>query len=612
MEEEKIQRLAESSAWLKLLHYQGSKKYESLADSRDFFLSERGKWDPLSELRVLKDLMQKPLTPLIDDKSPLCKFPARRAFVAKHFGYPNFEESSHRCPAFFKFKSVIKAQSASLIFSSYYLNNPSSAFGHLLLRLNSESLEIITQNSKRDVEKSPLLDYGINYSATVTTSNAFVYGFKGLFGLFHGDFTAQPYYYKVREYNDFEARDLWEYHLNLKVEEVRALVSHVWELGSTHFDYFYLDENCAYHILALLEAAVPHLDLTRDLPNVVVPADALRAVFYSPKLVSSHQYRPSIRSRFLHRLAELQSSERKVLGRVLKKQSLQEIPQDFSDQEKQRVLDTALDAVEYKNNTLLINKNPKALAWKHQIEISRSQLPIITKDLALPEPPEGAPHLSHPSSRMGLAFGHRYPWGKILRVDFRFALHDPLDPPSGFPGASQIEFFNVRAAYATERKRAYLDEFTLIQLSSFSPWNEFEHKFSWTLKAGTQEIVDQGCRQSCFATRLRGGGGFNFNLGGAWNFYTLLNQDLDYAQRFSRSPLRWGLGPSTGILLRWMKRMQSKFQVDYRRRFLTDQPNDFLFSLEHSVELNKSHSLRMESARNALGWNLSGAYYFYF
>ena len=32
---------------------------------------------------------------------------------------------------------------------------------------------------------------------------------------------------------------------------------HTWELGPTRFNYFFIDENCSYHLLALLDAARP-------------------------------------------------------------------------------------------------------------------------------------------------------------------------------------------------------------------------------------------------------------------------------------------------------------------------------------------------------------------
>ncbi|HEY5678025.1 MAG TPA: DUF4105 domain-containing protein, partial [Myxococcales bacterium] len=111
----------------------------------------------------------------------------------------------------------------TLVFSSYYLNNPASAFGHTFLRLNKAAA---AQSGRR----FELVDSGIDYAATADTHNAILYAFKGLTGLFQGHWNNYPYFYKVREYADYESRDLWEYDLDLTPQETARLVAHLWEL----------------------------------------------------------------------------------------------------------------------------------------------------------------------------------------------------------------------------------------------------------------------------------------------------------------------------------------------------------------------------------------------
>ena len=65
-----------------------------------------------------------------------------------------------------------------------------------------------------------------------------------------------PSYYKVREYNNAESRDLWEYELNVDQETVDMLIAHYGRLVLL-IDYWYLTENCSYHMFTLLEAANP-------------------------------------------------------------------------------------------------------------------------------------------------------------------------------------------------------------------------------------------------------------------------------------------------------------------------------------------------------------------
>ena len=45
-------------------------------------------------------------------------------------------------------------------------------------------------------------------------SFSIAYG-RDIFGGFRGEYAKMPYYFKVREYADYESRDIWEYPLNL-------------------------------------------------------------------------------------------------------------------------------------------------------------------------------------------------------------------------------------------------------------------------------------------------------------------------------------------------------------------------------------------------------------
>lgn len=92
-------------------------------------------------------------------------------------------------------------------------------------------------------------------------------------------FSLSPYYSKVGEYAQYESRDLWEYELDLSAEEVRRLFLTTLELGPHVINYFYIDENCSYIMLFLLDAARPSLKLASLFRSIVTPTDTIRAVF---------------------------------------------------------------------------------------------------------------------------------------------------------------------------------------------------------------------------------------------------------------------------------------------------------------------------------------------
>lgn len=97
-------------------------------------------------------------------------------------------------------------------------------FGHTLLRLDP-----------KDQQQLNLVSYAVNYAATVAGNDNWSYAWKGLTGQYPGEYSLMPYYRKVKEYGDFESRDLWEYELNLSPEETRFLVSHIWEMQHVSF-----------------------------------------------------------------------------------------------------------------------------------------------------------------------------------------------------------------------------------------------------------------------------------------------------------------------------------------------------------------------------------------
>ena len=313
--------LAADTQWLRLGHWRrGLGGVESEADGSAFFLSPRGKTDPAAELDATLAAFfappsAEPDRPLGEPQRaeamhPQCRFPARLSFVASRLGLDPARLPLQRCPRFEAFWTRVQARSVTLIFSSYYLNNPASSFGHTFLRLDK------VEGGARD-DRHELLDQGVDYAAVTDTSNALLYAVKGLTGLFHGQFTARPYFYKVREYADYESRDLWEYDLALEPSEVAMLVAHLWELGGTWFDYWYLTENCSYHVLGALEAAAPRLQLLSRVGKVVIPADTVKAVAAEPGLVRAVRWRPSIRTQFQARTAGLDAAALDGAARLL-------------------------------------------------------------------------------------------------------------------------------------------------------------------------------------------------------------------------------------------------------------------------------------------------------
>ncbi|HEU4732125.1 MAG TPA: DUF4105 domain-containing protein, partial [Kofleriaceae bacterium] len=393
--------LSARPAWRKLLHYQStwSGGVESEADGPSFFLAASGKTSPSAELEAtLRGLFATvaPDAPK-DIQHPICEFPARVLWLTRELHIDPERLPHPSCDRFAEFRNALDIASMSLVFSSYYLNNPASAFGHTFLLANSHRSQ---GNAQRE-----LLDFAINFSATTDTNNAVAYAVKGIVGSFPGEFTRVPYYLQVRKYNDFESRDLWVYDLALSPEELEMVVAHLWELGSTWFDYYYMTENCSYHILGALEAAVPRLALVEKTRMPVAPADTVKIVNDTPGLVTKVSFRPAIRAQVAARVRDLSGSERELTSELATDPATP-WPDRLPVARRVKVLDAATDVVDmrFAKELPFDLEGPGARRKQHLLE-RRAELAVRSVDLRVPIPDDKRPERGHGSRRVGVAGG---------------------------------------------------------------------------------------------------------------------------------------------------------------------------------------------------------------
>jgi len=577
---EDLKEVSQHPTWINLLHYEDGfiSGPTSQAETKSFFFSQDGKNNPLKELQSTLASFRSPILYKNYNESAICRFPARFIFLKSKF---NLKGELKNCSKFQKFKSRLSAKSLSLMFTSYFLDTPASAFGHTLFRFRKNL-------AGKDSEKYQLLDYAINYSATVTTNNAFLYGFLGLVGGFKGEFASMPYFYKVREYNDYESRDMWEYELNLTSEELSMVVAHLWEMSNTYFSYYYLTGNCSYYMLKVLDVANPSWKLAKRTPYIVVPVDTIKVVYQTPGLVRKVRYRPSKRKVVEKRVDLLTQDEQKIFYDSYLSQSPNSIPKDIPANSKARILDTIIDYIDYKHSEDILMKNSGAVKMKREFLIERASTGIKSKNIIIPPPHKEQPHLGHATRRVSLSAGHGRNTGNFYLASFRMSLHDFLDSSIGHNPDATIEMGNFSIRYNPKNKKEgdssslRLEKFSLINVVNTSPLKPFHGKTSWKIFLGAETIKDKGCND-CTAPKFEIGGG----ISQAWSRFryllffvsgTELHKDL------SHEGIRIGVGPHA--LFNYQITDYLKFQLtfDYRYHFLADQK----YSHQHTAALRKS------------------------
>lgn len=591
--------------WLNLGHYQRHfKSYKSQADGAGFFLAgQEGIKNPRAELvATLQGFAQTSSGNHRDH--PQCRFPARYLWLESQLHWVRNIFPQVKCDAFEAFKKKEDAGSATLVFSSYYLNNPSSAYGHTLLRLNKV-------RSSHAHHRSDLLDHGINYSAAMTTQNPIAYAIMGLGGMFRGVFTNVPYFYKVREYNDFESRDLWEYDLSLTPDEIKMLVAHLWELGSTYFDYYYLTENCSYHMLTALEAAAPRYELTQKLSYYVIPSDTIKVVYETPGLVSRINYRPSVRAQFEFRLNQLSRDEKKEVWKLLKNDDFSGGP--LLEEQKAVILDTAIDYFDLKHGKKLLKNDPELSAFKQKLLLARSQIVGTGSALEIQPPRWEAPQEGHGSARTGLISSYSNQTGPYVTLTHRFALHDLLDPQRGYPDYMEIDFIKFDLRYNPRDHHLWPENVDLINIFSLSDFSQFQRSLTWKLRTGATIFRDEACA-NCTGGFLEGGVGFTHSLGHSpWVATLTLDAEISGSPKFEGLDARLRLGPMAQLRATFWPNLQMIFRSQYRQSTVPDYASNTESKAELRWEFlkNIAFDAQVKHFWHPQFWEAGAGLYFY-
>lgn len=454
--------------WLKLMRYNKNLfGYKSEVDHSNYFLSKDGKTNPYSELAASIEAFNSIETGDIN-KHPVCLFPGRYLYLYKKKKVKKFD--LEKCSDFQYYRKKLSLTSASVIFSSYYINRPASAFGHTFLKLN-----------QGDSLTSDLKSYGVDFSAQVNTKNPLMYGLKGIFGGFYGRFSLLPYFLKLREYNDLESRDLWEFELNFAPDELELLEAHLWDMNRAIFDYYYFTENCSYHIYRFIDAIKPDWKLWKETYTYLVPMDTVIPLVEKKDIVKNIFVRESIQKRVHGRLNQLSKKQLNYIKNSIAKNELQSL-EGISDPVK--VLDSLISFVDY--------KFPKDIHLRENSKMSQLKMKILTK----------RSEFEQTSSQVlkkkvdNFNYSHRPRRFKVsylnadningFEVEDRSALHNILEPQGDAYSNFTLEMGRISVQYDQDREKLYFNKFTFANVTALRPFSYLEKLLSWNFSVGVK------------------------------------------------------------------------------------------------------------------------------
>ncbi len=579
----RVAGLHDQRYWQLLLHYRrGILGLESEVDEPGFFLARDGKTHPQAELEAT--LAQFFSTAPVGRSQQ----PARCAFIARYEWLKDvlaIDESRlplQSCDRFAAWYTELNPASITLIFPSAYMNNPSSMFGHLLLRVDQ----------KGQTEQTRILAYTINYAADVTSNNGIVFAVLGVTGGFKGYFSTHPYYIKAQEYGDFENRDIWEYRLNLSEEQMRRLLMHAWEMGNASFDYFFFKENCAYQILSLLDVADPELRLTDRFWFYTFPSDGIRMIAEKSGLVKEVTFRASRSTKIRRGREALSGAERDWLAKVVSDPSVAQ-HKEFTALPLERqaaVLDVASDFFLYEAATE--DDGATYDARNKAILLARSKLKVIPVSYAL-IPVTGPPDLGHKIMRAGLGIGWRD--GEFFsEASFRLAFHELLDPEYGYTPDSQIEALGISLRHYGHSDHTRIERFTLLDILSLSPIDSLFIRPSWKINTGLDTVDHNHCRFCRIGTTT---GGIGIAVESAWLkrevYFGFTELATEYGRVFEQG-YRIGGGATLGTLIDVTERWKVSLSATFLNFPIGERSHDWRISGQQRLTLTRNLALRWD------------------
>jgi hypothetical protein len=246
----------------------------------------------------------------------------------------------------------------------------------------------------------------------------------------------------------------------------------------SHYDYYFLSENCSYHLLSLLEVAFPDKPLTEKFELWTIPVDTIRKL-EEHQLTKPPRFVPSSIRTLRARQKELSQDDVNLSLQALQTNlgSIDASLNQKSVPEQAAILDLLSDYERY--NRLKTDPSAKGSSPREIAILSRRSKLGIKSKTPLIQKPSSSPDAGHGTSRIGLQYHHNREGSNLTELSFRPAYHDFRDPSTGFDDKAAIEMGLIIVAHDADADTFFLKQFTLISIESLEPRGTFFKPISW-------------------------------------------------------------------------------------------------------------------------------------
>ncbi|MBU0995894.1 MAG: DUF4105 domain-containing protein [Proteobacteria bacterium] len=570
-----VEKLSEDRYWYILMHYQkGIRGVKSLIDDPSFFLSENGKTSPKEELEAAIRLF---FSDKEEDHSfDICEFFARYTWLKQMIDVDMKKVYPCSCQAVLN----VNPQSATVVFPSYYMNNPASMFGHTFINI-------------RTGFKSDHLANTINYSARTDETNGIVFSVKGIFGMYKGYYSVLPYYKKILEYNDMDKRDIWEYELNLTPEELEKMVFHIRELEGKYTDYYFFDENCSYNLLFLLEAARPSVHLTDRFLLSVIPIDTVKAM-KEEGLIQSVNFRPSKVTSIQEKAEAFTPEAWELANQILDKRISPEnlFHMAIKTDEKAAILDFASEYIQYQ----YLKKEIESEDYrKRLLSVLKVRSRLGKRGMSPPSLIPRQPEKAHDSTLVSVGGGTLDGEG-YAEIAFRPALNEICDPDFPDDNGMQIKFLDTRMRYWPDDDSATLEGLDVVNVRSLSSRSDLFKPVSWMFRTGLKRNTLED-KDRKIAYYVNSGVGVSYFKPITGLFYLLAAGELDLDNAY-QDGYQAGAGFESGLIRRICDPVKIQVSGTVMKFFPGDHPIEKKISITGRIRISRNLHLALEASLN--------------
>jgi hypothetical protein len=582
LSDNQAQTLAKLPYWHKLLHINSVNADNSFIDDVRFYLSNESEFTAQNELQAtIQALQSDPLTQ--------CQFPARTLWLTQQINWLNSAIKTDECSEYNEWRSKLNTDSVVLVFAATQLNSPSSMYGHTFLRFDPKNVE----------QHSTYLSYALNFGANIPQGeDDFSYAIRGLAGGYPGNFAANPYFEKIREYNRAENRDLWEYQLNFKTDEINRMLAHIWELRGINFDYFFLDENCAYRLLELFDIARLGSNTITEFPGAVIPIDTVRIV-QKHQFINEHYYRPSELTKLSSQIKSLKTDEQALVYQLANDINVKESG-DFlkkSENTQNNITESAYRYLRFLNKGKARDKDISKRSFILLKELQKQRMVV---DVVEPIRPD----LGHDTTLWSITAGQAEFDSDLsaqpnedqnfVEINFRASYHDLLDPINAYSPGMSLNMGKLTARYYQD-DGLQLQHAQLLTITSLSPRDTFFQPWSWRADISIERlpVFDEKSQRSKekLATQASGGGGVSYNLSDNVIVFAMATGRIEYNQHL-KSAMSVAPGVNLGYLHYWP---YGTSLIEFNEYYFIDDIKRSSLSFAFNLPLKKNQALRFSA-----------------